>query len=250
MEHKVEDLLASIRKAMDGQPEKSTTSLSGEARGTLMRGALREMRVNLDKRELDQSARDLEVAELRERILRNSLDVPPMAPPAPARRAQAEAPLPVTRDDFRRIMETPRLQRTLDVPPAPPPRHLPDPHVELRPAYEPEDTDDINYQSQAYEPFEEDTYQPRYEQAPPPRQQAYARQSTALVSPATEAMTSAAFEHLSAQILGRLGGDRFLEDTTREMLRGMLKQWLDENLPRLVEDLVREEIERVARRGR
>jgi cell pole-organizing protein PopZ len=29
----------------------------------------------------------------------------------------------------------------------------------------------------------------------------------------------------------------------------MLKQWLDQNLPRIVEQLVREEIERVARRG-
>ena len=29
----------------------------------------------------------------------------------------------------------------------------------------------------------------------------------------------------------------------------MLKQWLDQNLPRLVEAMVREEIERVARRG-
>ena len=34
------------------------------------------------------------------------------------------------------------------------------------------------------------------------------------------------------------------------MLRGMLKQWLDDNLPKLVERLVREEIERVARHGR
>jgi cell pole-organizing protein PopZ len=30
----------------------------------------------------------------------------------------------------------------------------------------------------------------------------------------------------------------------------MLKQWLDQNLPGLVERLVAEEIERVARRGR
>jgi uncharacterized protein len=37
---------------------------------------------------------------------------------------------------------------------------------------------------------------------------------------------------------------------TRDLLRGMLKQWLDDNLPALVESLVREEIERVARRGR
>jgi cell pole-organizing protein PopZ len=32
------------------------------------------------------------------------------------------------------------------------------------------------------------------------------------------------------------------------MLRPMLKDWLDENLPPLVERLVREEIERVSRR--
>jgi hypothetical protein len=37
---------------------------------------------------------------------------------------------------------------------------------------------------------------------------------------------------------------------TRDLLRGMLKHWLDANLPGLVERLVREEIERVARRGR
>jgi len=30
----------------------------------------------------------------------------------------------------------------------------------------------------------------------------------------------------------------------------MLKQWLDENLPNMVERMVREEIERVARTGR
>jgi cell pole-organizing protein PopZ len=33
----------------------------------------------------------------------------------------------------------------------------------------------------------------------------------------------------------------------REMLRPMLKQWLDENLPAIVERLVRSEIQRVAR---
>lgn len=40
------------------------------------------------------------------------------------------------------------------------------------------------------------------------------------------------------------------EAMTREMLQPMLKQWLDANLPALVEKLVREEMERVARRGR
>ncbi len=38
-----------------------------------------------------------------------------------------------------------------------------------------------------------------------------------------------------------------LEDVVRETLRPMLKSWLDENLPRLVEQTVQAEIERVTR---
>ena len=41
-----------------------------------------------------------------------------------------------------------------------------------------------------------------------------------------------------------------LEGIVRELLRPMLKQWLDDNLPGIVEEKVQEEIERVARRGR
>ena len=41
-----------------------------------------------------------------------------------------------------------------------------------------------------------------------------------------------------------------IENLTREMLRPMLKNWLDDNLPSLVERLVRAEIQRVARGGR
>jgi cell pole-organizing protein PopZ len=40
---------------------------------------------------------------------------------------------------------------------------------------------------------------------------------------------------------------RTLEDLTREMLRPMLKVWLDENLPTLVQRLVRAEIGRVSK---
>jgi catecholate siderophore receptor len=40
---------------------------------------------------------------------------------------------------------------------------------------------------------------------------------------------------------------RTLEDLVNEMLRPMLKSWLDENLPALVERLVRQEIEHVSR---
>lgn len=59
-----------------------------------------------------------------------------------------------------------------------------------------------------------------------------------------------AFGKLADSVLNRATGDRSVEDVTRELLRVMLKQWLDDNLPAMVERLVREEIERVARTGR
>ncbi len=40
---------------------------------------------------------------------------------------------------------------------------------------------------------------------------------------------------------------RTLEDVVRELLRPLLKAWLDENLPRIVEAKVAEEVERIAR---
>lgn len=41
-------------------------------------------------------------------------------------------------------------------------------------------------------------------------------------------------------------GETSLEALTRELLRPMLAQWLDDNLPEMVEDLVRAEISRIA----
>jgi cell pole-organizing protein PopZ len=54
-----------------------------------------------------------------------------------------------------------------------------------------------------------------------------------------------AFNSLANTVLGQ--NARTLEDLVREMLRPMLKSWLDDNLPGLVERLVRAEIERVSR---
>jgi uncharacterized protein len=40
---------------------------------------------------------------------------------------------------------------------------------------------------------------------------------------------------------------RTLEDVVRELLRPLLKQWLDDNLPAIVETAVQAEVERIAR---
>lgn len=67
-----------------------------------------------------------------------------------------------------------------------------------------------------------------------------------LVSTATNAAVSTAFGTLARTVASN---SRTVDDLVTEALRPMLKAWLDENLPTLVERLVRAEIERVARQG-
>ena len=66
-----------------------------------------------------------------------------------------------------------------------------------------------------------------------------------LISSATSAAVDSAFNTLAQTVL--MQNARTLEDLVREMLRPMLKSWLDDNLPGMVERLVRAEIERVSR---
>ena len=70
-----------------------------------------------------------------------------------------------------------------------------------------------------------------------------------MMSGDTSAAASAAFGRLGETLLTRALNERPIEDLTRDLLRTMIKQWLDDNLPDMVERLVREEIARVARRG-
>ena len=69
--------------------------------------------------------------------------------------------------------------------------------------------------------------------------------SETIVSHATTASVGQAFNLLSHTIMSQTPNT--LEDIVREMLRPMLKTWLDDNLPPLVERLVAAEIQRVAR---
>ena len=71
------------------------------------------------------------------------------------------------------------------------------------------------------------------------------RPENGLLSSATSAAVDSAFNALAQTVL--VQNARTLEDLVREMLRPMLKSWLDDNLPGMVERLVRAEIERVAR---
>ncbi len=66
-----------------------------------------------------------------------------------------------------------------------------------------------------------------------------------LISNSTMAAVDSAFNSLAYTVLGQ--NARTLEDLVKEMLRPMLKAWLDDNLPGLVDRIVRAEIERVSR---
>lgn len=69
----------------------------------------------------------------------------------------------------------------------------------------------------------------------------------ALISAGSEAKVIASFAQLNEAMSAN--SSKSLEEMSSDMLKPMLQEWLDNNLPGLVERLVREEIERVARGG-
>ena len=69
-----------------------------------------------------------------------------------------------------------------------------------------------------------------------------------LLSDQASFVVTNAFGQLANTVLSN--NARTLEDLVKDMLKPMLKTWLDDNLPTMVERLVRAEIERVARGGR
>jgi uncharacterized protein len=93
-------------------------------------------------------------------------------------------------------------------------------------------------------------------QPTPPQRAERSNTGERLVSNATAAATAAAFSQLTAYgprseaggvPLG--GAGRTLEELVRELLRPMLKDWLDANLPPLVERVVKDEIQYMVRNG-
>jgi cell pole-organizing protein PopZ len=128
---------------------------------------------------------------------------------------------------------------------------LPEPEPEPQP--EPEDegvlelTDkvetlgDLDVYTPASEPEPAAAYEPAPEPDLPPL-----APDEALVGQVASAAAASAFGQLSASILMPADG-RTLEDVVRELLRPLLKQWLDDNLPDIVQATVDKEVERIAR---
>ena len=235
-EPRMEELLASIRKAIHDDIGEVPASMSSQASGSLARGAMRELHVRVGE---EAGAAAAEIQQLREKISRSrALDAP--ARDTPDRSAslsaalQAEAP----RRSWRDIEPQPALRPTIvDAEYSPQPARR-----GFQPRHEPKSEP---------APYPEAQWQEEPPASlPPPREQRSSQPEPGMMSGDASQAVHSAFNRLAENVLNRAGGDRSLEELTREMLRGMLKQWLDDNLPQMVEHMVREEIERVARRGR
>jgi uncharacterized protein len=158
------------------------------------------------------------------------------SPPPPPKPAPAPAPA-MKQDDIDAMLagldEAPE--------PAPPPKPAPAPAAE--------DVLELTEAMQAPAAFRKidgtqdvvfDDPAPR---APEPPRPAAGEQP--ILSAATAAAVDSAFNALAHTVL--VQNAKTLEDLVKDMLRPMLQHWLDNNLPTLVERLVRQEIERVAR---
>ncbi|PZQ59326.1 MAG: DUF2497 domain-containing protein [Sphingomonas taxi] len=107
---------------------------------------------------------------------------------------------------------------------------------------------------------EERTVAPAYAPSPTPAASSYAAPSPATpladddanpaVSPATVEATRGALGALSRLVVKpEPDSDGTLEGLVRDMLRPMLGEWLDQNLPRLVEQMVAREIAKITNPG-
>jgi len=191
----------------------------------------------------------------------------PEAAPAPS---PEPSPAPDALSEFRELEPEPQFQEPEPEPepepdpvpqfqePEPEPAQIQEPEPELQ-IQEPEPAPQFhmteNYSDASVDAAAEQPAMPRPSEqsvpfaAPPPEQRGAGERGASergpLLSSATVAAVDSAFNALAHTVL--VQNARTLEDLVREMLRPMLKTWLDDNLPGLVERLVRAEIERVAR---
>jgi len=134
---------------------------------------------------------------------------PMMAPPPPPPPPPPEPPAPVA------------VQPEPPPPPPPPPPPEPEPEEEL-------ELQAVEAPAAAGEPVDQAAEE-------------------SLVSKEAEELSTAALAALAQAVAREKIGfsGRTLEDLTKEILRPLIKEWLNENLPSLIERLVRAEIEKM-----
>jgi cell pole-organizing protein PopZ len=168
---------------------------------------------------------------------------PPPAAPAPASNGQDDidallAGLDETTsaEEVRPTHSEPEVfELTDDMAVAPPPAAS-IPPTSFRKVEPQNDIEFIDSASRAAPKAAAPAFESAFEPAPPKQ---------AMMSQNTVSAVESAFNALASTVLSN--NARTLEDLVKEMLRPMLKAWLDDNLPALVERIVKAEIERVSR---
>ncbi len=162
---------------------------------------------------------------------------------APAEKRAAPAPdAPSATDDILELTEIVNADGTVsslkDEPPEAEP--LPEPEPFPEPSFEPEP------EAPAFERSE-----PAPDEASSARSEQRAAAEFDLLSERAASSATAAFSGLLGSVSGARGmpigdGAKTLEELVKDLLRPMLKDWLDRNLPSLVERLVAREIAKIA----
>ncbi|MGC4407002.1 DUF2497 domain-containing protein [Rhizobium rosettiformans] len=213
------DLAARVRSASERTERPSPPQLSNTTAQVTVSQPRRDSEFSTDKAQHEAPVMSTRLSEMRDQQLRPTIAAEPAQAPVP--RAEQEAERPAEPSPIARMA-----------------------HVEVRaerrePAFlEPE-------MEQAEPSFEVDMQVSAASDDMHQNIENEGRDLTALVSAATVEQVSRSFSELAAAFDG--SERRSLDEVAEEMLRPMLKDWLDDNLPTLVERLVREEIERVAR---
>ena len=225
----VEEILASIRQVINGDPLRSPAGAARPASGVMP--ATRSPAAG------SQLPRAGTVTPIHGGRLAGSGELKPEDPPTRSHGDETPADQPVERSQMHDVIEM-AIEQALDgVRPdetraetgasgaADGRRPL---SADIRPRVEPQPVHEAA--ARAVEPA------PR--PAPPPV-------SRGLLSPRANAAVAASFDDLARELASR--GARQIDQALEDLLRPMLKSWLEDNLPTLVERLVREEIERVSR---
>ena len=238
----MESLLASIRKAIDSDISTNTKPASSPSQDAPFKGAMRELRVKFEDRISRPHDASTEISELRNKIQKNR-GVAGIAEPIPRMPVLPSAlppPLPPpSKSGFAGILGgdgeiapwAPRSRHDVELP-------------NLRPTIQDNLPTAPDYQRvyEEAEVYSQDLGWAEEEQALLP--------APPLMSADSANAANSSFNQLADTLMARALGERSIEDMTQDLLKGMLRSWLDAHLPGLVEKLVREEIERVARRGR
>ena len=180
---------------------------------------------------------------------------PKAPPPKPAPAPPPPPAAAMKQDDIDAMLAGLGEPAAPEPPPPPPPPPEPEPEPEVlelteemqapaSPAFRKIDAQQDVVFEEAEEP-EPPRPAPRAPEPPPRMAAPPSMPEPAIMSSSTAAAVDSAFNALAHTVL--VQNAKTLEDLVKEMLRPMLQHWLDNNLPTLVERLVRQEIERVAR---